>query len=139
MSNDKHTPTPIGYILLRSFSIRVRENGSHNWKIVKGTLVPDYKKKRLYVSENSALEAISQMKTFYTEDDFKAIPVFTEQSETIATLRAEKAELIEALRDARTVLYMCENSLLNCGYGVESSTIKSIQKASEKLSKLGKP
>ena len=98
MSNDKHTQTPIGYILLRSFSISVRENGSHNWKIMKGTLVPDYKKKRLYVSENSALEAISQMKTFYPKDQFKAIPVFAEPSETIATLRAEKAELIEALR-----------------------------------------
>jgi predicted dinucleotide-utilizing enzyme len=55
--------------------------------------------------------------------------------ETIASLRAEKAELIEALRDARTVLYMCENSLLNCGYGVESSTIKSIQKTFKTLSK----
>jgi hypothetical protein len=56
----------------------------------------DYSKKRLYVSEQSALFAADQMLKIYPTDEFKAIPVYREQSE-LESIRAEKAELIEAL------------------------------------------
>ncbi len=121
MTKDKHTPTP--WSLEKDFDF----------------ILSDYKKDKVVCR---FFDQDEEPYINYVANAARIVQCVNEYDgliETIATIRAEKAELIEALRDARTVLYVCENFLLNCGYGVESSTIKSIQKASEKLSKLGKP
>lgn len=105
MSNEpKHTATPIGYILLRRIVVNEQvqnEDGSYEWKPMKSDFQKDYKTKRLYVSEKSALFAADQMLKIYPADEFKAIPVYKEPSDS-ESLRAENAEL-NALADKNDI------------------------------------
>ena len=59
--------------------------------------------------------------------------------ETIESLRAENAELIEALRVGRNELERAKMSLIQSDYSEESSTIQSINNALTTLAKYEKP
>jgi hypothetical protein len=98
MSNDKHTPTPWIY----------RPHRHDDWGFIRdsqGDLVAVAKNSKISFSEHDGFR--SRKEDPYEANAKRIVQCVNEYDgliETIATLRAEKAELIEALRATKTIL-----------------------------------